>query len=113
MSEIIEDCKLNKPVDNAELKYSVIALTSLMNMAMSALRGFYKDDMKIFDKMHIDNVHNAYSTVLNKSPKDWLGWNNDPENPDYQKFHAIGSKLVDKALKGELPNQKKRVETEE
>ena len=107
MSEIIEDCKLNKPVDNAELKYSVIALTSLMNMAMSALRGFYKDDMKIFDKMHIDNVHNAYSTLLNKSPKDWLGWNNDPENPDYQKFHAIGSKLVDKALKEELINRGK------
>jgi hypothetical protein len=40
MSEIIEDCKLNKPVDNDELKYSVIALTSCMNMAISALDGF-------------------------------------------------------------------------
>jgi hypothetical protein len=108
MSEIIEDCKLNKPVDNAELKYSVIALTSLMNMAISALDGFYNKDMKIFDKMHIENVHTAYRTVLNKSPKEWLGWNNDPENPDYQRFYAMGSRLVEKALKGELPNQNNR-----
>jgi hypothetical protein len=106
-SEIIEDCKLNKPVDNAELRYSVIALTSLMNMAMSVLNGFYKENMKIFDKMRIENVRQAYKTVLNKSPKEWLGWNNDPENPDYQRFYAVGSKLVEKALRGELPNQKK------
>jgi hypothetical protein len=51
-----------------------------------------------------------YHDALNKSPKEYLGWNNDPENPDYQKFHAMGSKLVDKALRGELPNQKKQQE---
>jgi hypothetical protein len=47
-----------------------------------------------------------YGKALNKSPKEYLGWNNDPENPEYQKFHAMGSRLVDKALRGELPNQK-------
>lgn len=108
MSEIIEDCKLNKPVDNTELRYSVIALTNLVNMAISALNGFYKDDIKIFEKMRIENIHNAYRTVLNKSPKDWLGWDSDPENPEYQRFHEMGNKLVDKTLKGELPNQKRK-----
>lgn len=118
LSEIIEDCKLNKKPSVDELRYAVIALTSLMNFAMSALNGFYKDDIKIFNKMHIENTHNAYRhienthntyrTALNKSPKEWLGWNNDPENPEYQRFHAIGSKLVEKALKGELPNQKNK-----
>jgi hypothetical protein len=107
LSVIIENCKLNKEVGNDELKYAVIALTSLMNMSMSTLRNFYKNDMKIFEKMRLENIHNAYSKALNKSPKDWLGWDNDPANPEYQKFHAWGSKLVDKALKGELPNQKK------
>lgn len=109
LSEIIEDCKLNKKPSVDELRYSVIALTSLMNMANSKLLQFYKDDAKPFNKMMIENVHNAYRTALNKSPKEWLGWNNDPENPDYQRFHTLGSKLVDKALKGELPNQKKQV----
>jgi len=108
LNEIIEDCKLNKEADNTELKYAVITLTSLMNMASSTLRSLYKDDMNLFVKMKFDNIHNAYHTALNKSPKDWLGWNNDPENPEYQRFHAMGSRLVEKALKGELPNQKKQ-----
>lgn len=106
--EIIEDCKLNKKPSIDELRYSVIALTSLMNMATSTLRKLYKEDMNALEKMCLENIYNAYSTALNKSPKEWLGWNNDPENPEYQKFHAWGKKLVDKALKGELPNQKKQ-----
>ena len=106
--EIIEDCKLNKKSSIDELRYSVIALTSLMNMATSTLRKLYKEDMNALEKMRLENIRNAYSTALNKSPKEWLGWNNDPENPEYQKFHAWGKKLVDEALKGELPNQKKQ-----
>ena len=86
----------------------MIALTSLMNMATSTLRKLYKEDMNALEKMRLENIRNAYSTALNKSPKEWLGWNNDPENPEYQKFHAWGKKLVDEALKGELPNQKKQ-----
>lgn len=108
LSEIIEDCKLNKRPSTDELRYAVIALTSLTNMASGTLREFYKDDTNPLDKMRIENIHKAYSTALNKSPKEWLGWNNDPENPEYQRFHAMGSKLVDKALRGELPNQKKQ-----
>ena len=107
LSEIIEDCKLNKSVDNAELKYATIALTSLMNFSMSTIMRIYDKSQSQFDKLRVENVHNAYNTALNKSPKEWLGWNNDPENPDYQKFHALGNRLVEKALNGELPNQKK------
>jgi hypothetical protein len=106
LADIIEDCKLNKRPEYDELRYAVIALTSLMNMSSGKLMRFYKEDTKPIDKLLIDNFYNAYHTALNKSPKDWLGWNNDPENPEYQRFHAIGSKLVDKALNGELPNQK-------
>lgn len=106
--EIIEDCKLNKKPSIDELRYSVIALTSLMNMATSILRKLYKEDMNVLEKMRLENIHNAYSTALNKSPKEWIGWDSDPENPEYQKFHAWGKKIVDKALKGELPNQKKQ-----
>jgi len=104
--EIIEDCKLNKEPSIDELRYAVIALTSIINMTTSTLMELYKKDMNVLEKKRLENTYNAYSTVLNKSPKEWLGWNNDPENPAYQKLYSIGSKLLDKALKGELPNQK-------
>ena len=107
LSKIIESCKLNESVDNVELKYATIALTSLVNFSMSTIMRIYDKSENQFDKMRAENVHNAYSKALNKSPKEWLGWNNDPENPEYQRFHSLGNKLVEKALNRELPNQKK------
>ena len=111
--DIIEDCQLNKEVDNKDLRYAVIALKTIANMASTSLRSFYKDDMNIFDRLRVENFSKCYSNALNKPPKDWLGWGYDPENPEYQKFHAWGSKLVDKAIKGELPNQKAKMEETE
>jgi len=108
LSEIIEDCKLNKKPSVDELRYSVIALTGLLNLAVNNLLKFYTDDTHPLDKMLIENTHQAYQTALNKSPKEWLGWSNDPENPEYQRFHHTAIKLFDMALKGELPNQKHR-----
>lgn len=112
--EIIEDCKLNKieNMDKKELQYAVIAITSIANMSMSAIMQLYqKDSISKFNKMQLENIYNAYNVALNKPPKEWLGWNNDPENPEYQKFHALGTRLVNKALEGELPNQKNKVES--
>jgi len=108
LNEIIEDCKLNKKPTVDELRYAVIALTSIANLMQSALMEIYRRTDNSFAKIRIENAYNAYSNALNKSPKEWLGWNNDPENPEYQRFHAIGSKLVERALKGELPNQKNK-----
>ncbi len=108
LADIIEDVKTNGKPDYEELRYSVLVLTSMMNMASMTIRGLKPDTKEVFLNMKKDNIHRMYHTALNKSPKEYLGWNDDPENPEYQRFHAIGSKLVDKALKGELPNQKKQ-----
>lgn len=105
--EIIEDVKLNNPVDEQDLRYALLAESYLCNMKGSLLLAIYqKDKPRMYDK-RIEINHEAESTALKKPPKEWLGWNNDPENPEYQRFHQMGMKLVDKALKGELPNQKK------
>ena len=111
LSEIIEQCKMNGNPDYDELKYSVLVMTGILNMANRELTKLYvegKMPNEFMRKMKLDSgVCTMYRTALNKSPKDYLGWNNDPENPEYQRFHAIGTKLVNKALKNELPNQKK------
>lgn len=110
--EIIEDCKLNGRPDYEELRYSVLVMTGILNMVNSELIKLYVEGempREIIRKMKLEGgTCTMYSTALNKSPKEYLGWNNDPENPEYQKFHAIGSKLADMALKGELPNQKRQ-----
>ena len=106
LADIIEACKLNEKPSVDELRYAVIALTSLDNMAMGVLMDFYRDGAKPLTKTRVKDIYEAHNTALNKSPKEWLGWNNDPENPEYQRFHAMGVKLVERALKGELPNQR-------
>lgn len=112
LSEIIEDLKLNGRPDYEELRYSVLAMTGILNMVNSELIKLYvegKMPSEFTRKMKLDyGVCTMYRTALNADPKKYIGWNGDPENPEYQKFHAMGVKLVEKALKGELPNQKKK-----
>lgn len=110
LAEIIEDCKTNGRPDYEELRYSVLVMTGILNLVNSELVRLYvegKMPSEIVRKMELDSgICTMYGKALNKSPKEYLGWNNDPENPEYQRFHAMGKKLVEKALKGELPNQR-------
>lgn len=110
--EIIEDCKLNGRPDYEELRYGLLVMTGILNLVNSELRKLYVEGempSEFIRNMKLESgVYTMYRTALNNSPKEYLGWNSDPENPEYQKFHALGSKLVDKALKGELPNQKNK-----
>jgi len=110
LSEIIDYCKKNKEVDAYDLIYAVVALTYLLNMANSKLLRFYKNDMNKLDKLILENHYKACNAAMNKPPKEWIGWTNDPENPECQEFHSFAEKLVDKAIKGELPNQKAKAE---
>lgn len=111
LAEIIEDCKTNGRPDYDELRYSLLVMTGVLNLVNSELTNLYfegKMPQEFIRKLKLDGICSMYGKALNKPPKEYLGWNNDPENPEYQKFHAMASRLVDKALKGELPNQKKQ-----
>jgi hypothetical protein len=108
--DIIEATKKNEKPEYDELRYSLLALTGILNLVNSELTTLYvegKMPNEFIRKLKLDGICSMYGKALRKPPKEYLGWNNDPENPDYQRFHEIGLKLVDKALKGELPNQKK------
>ena len=92
---------MNGRPDYEELRYSVLVLTSMLNMDHRKLRETLlseKPKAEFIRKLEADNSFKMYHTALNKSPKEYLGWNNDPENPEYQKFHAMGNKLVDKII---------------
>jgi hypothetical protein len=105
LSEIIEMCKLNQKPEYEELFYAVLSLTSVANMLSMNLRGIEHNTKEFILNFKKDNMHTLYHNALNKSPKEFIGWNYDPANPEYQKFHAMGNKLVDMALNKKLPNQ--------
>jgi hypothetical protein len=109
--DIIEATKKNERPEYDELRYSILVMTGILNLVNHELAEIYvtgKMPSEFSRKLKLSGGSvTMYGEALRKPPKEYLGWNNDPENPDYQRFHEIGLKLVDKALKGELPNQKK------
>lgn len=101
LNEIVEMCKGNERLDYDELRYALLVYVSMMNRDHRKLRDtlLAKESRPEFiRKIEAENSFNMYKTALNKSPKEYLGWNNDPENPEYQKFHKMGSKLVDRLI---------------
>lgn len=105
--EIVEDVKDNKKPDYEELRYALLVYDFLFNMDHRVLREVLLSDNEIpkfIKELKAQNSFDMAKTALNKSPKEYLGWDNDPENPDYQKFRHMGNKLLDKVLS----NQEKK-----
>lgn len=105
--EIVEDVKDNKKPDYEEIRYALLVYTYLFNKEhrhyRDALLKINSTPAHITTSEHIrelkaQNSFDMYKTALNTPPKEYLGWNNDPENPDYQKFREIGNKIIDNVL---------------
>jgi len=99
--EIIECTKEGGKLEYDELKYAMLTLESLLNLDHRVLREtLLKDTVmpKALRDLRANNSFNAYKTALNNSPKEWLGWRNGPDNPEYQRFRELGAKLLDRAV---------------
>ena len=97
--EIIESTKDGDMTTHEECYWAMLALESMLNIDHRNLREVLlseKQHPEFIRKMKAENSFNMYKGALNKSPKDWLGPNNDPANPEYQRFRSIGKKLIDK-----------------
>lgn len=99
--EIIEAVKQNEPVDPEAVRYALLA--------MDSLHTFTKTDLRKL-AMHPDKAHrrvqrmaeadfNRVKRAIDKDPKEWLGWDNDPENPEYRQRQAAAVELVQKLIK--------------
>lgn len=107
LDEIIESVKLNEKPTYDELRYSLLVMVYVANDLSRWYRELLMGTMKPIMMELKRRDESLYSKALRKPPKDFLGRDNDPANPDYQKFHAWGMKLLDAAINGKLPNQKK------
>jgi hypothetical protein len=102
LSEIIEDTKDGNMPTHEECYWAMLCFNWLLNNDHRRLQEELLAENQapeFIRKMKADNSHNAYNTALNKSPKDYLGPNNDPSNPEYQRFRKFGNKIVDKFIK--------------
>ena len=98
--EIVELIKDGGEPTREELYYSVLALEALSSFDhMDFRRLLEKPNSKVFTLDWVNNeVFNRSKNAYRKSPKEWVGWNNDPHNPEYQKVRAMHKKLFDKII---------------
>lgn len=89
--DIVEDVKDGNRPDYEELRYALLVYVSMFNIEHRQLR-----EVLMREGAQPKNSFDMYKSALNKSPKEWLGWANDPENPDYQKLRKAGNKVIDK-----------------
>jgi hypothetical protein len=100
--EIAEDAKDGNMPSREECYWAMLCFIVLLNSDHTKLIETLLSDKpspEFIRKMKADNSYNAYRTALNKSPKDYLGPNWDPSNPEYQRFRKIGNKIVNKFIK--------------
>lgn len=99
--DIVEDVKDNKKPDYEELRYALLVYSFMFNMDHRRLREeLLKEERpnQFIREIKAQNSFDMFKKALEKSPKDFLGWQDDPENPEYQRFRALGNNLLDKVL---------------
>lgn len=101
LSEIIGDVKDGKKPEYEELRYALLVYEFMFNMDHKNLRDALSNEKMnpIVNKIKAENSFTMFKNALNKSPKEYLGWNSDPSNPEYQKLRKIGTNLIDKIFK--------------
>jgi hypothetical protein len=115
LGEIIELIKSGGEPTHEELYYSVLALEALGTFdSMGMRRMVDKPDSKFITPEYLlDASWRRWKMALGKSPQEWVGWNNDPHNPEYQKGREFSKRLVDKVVKNMNAKKPKGAQNEE
>lgn len=98
LSEIIDAAKDGEPTTHDECLYALLAYSALHYFAASQMRKVHEHpNSRIYTpERMVEEEFTRFKAALNKAPKEWLGWNNDPKNPEYQRFRRMGKRLIDK-----------------
>ena len=102
LSEIIDSAKDGNMPSHEECYWAMLVYNSMFIMEHRQYNEALlveKPAPDFIRKMKAENSFNTYQNMLRKSPKEFMGPDNDPSNPEYQKFRKMGMKIVDKFIK--------------
>lgn len=95
--EITEGAKDGKMPSHEECYWAMLALSHLHYFEVSDQRAMNAASNNVRRKMIADEAFRRRKVAMSKSPKEWVGWSNDPCNPEYQKMRAIAFEVFEKA----------------
>ncbi len=100
--DIVEAAKIGEPTTHEECLYALLAYTGLSYFDSSALRQLAFEPSKFrTPQFQAEESHRRWKLALDKSPKDWLGPNNDPANEECRKRVRMARRVFDKVLAGQ------------
>lgn len=95
--EIVEAAKVGEPTTHEECLYALLAYSGLSHFDHHALvRLAFNPSNFQTPQIQAEESHRRWKLALAKSPKEWLGPNNDPANPECQKRVRLARRLFDK-----------------
>ena len=96
LGDIIESAKGGQKPTHDECYYSMLVLVGLMNMTWSTLENVENPKTtSIFRQLFLDEWFKRYRGALQADPVKYLGVN-VPGNPEYDEFHKLGLKLIER-----------------
>jgi len=104
LGDIINLVKNGERPPYEDLRYAICAMDSLMTFDSMLLRKLaHENEVCEYEYIkHFERRKNAY----NKTPKEWIGWENDPENENYVKSRNFHIKLFNKKIVEKLEGGK-------
>ena len=105
LSEIVEAVQGNEQVTEEELRYALCAVNALAGFDTRALRKLYSAEVEGKRPFLVnsavyqaDESHKRWKAALAMPPKEFVGWNDDPVNPDYQERRRASAALFEKVI---------------
>lgn len=93
--EILDAVATNAPATETELRYALQVMTNLVALD--------RMDMRNENKRHASVVwgesFRRHKRALAQEPTAYLGWDNDPENPEYQRRRQTSLRLAEMVMK--------------
>lgn len=105
LGEIVVSVKDGFEPTKDELYYSLLALSALHYFDHSDIQKIARlgeaDDpnrQKIFAEVLAEDSLKRFKRALEIDPKEYVGWENDPHNPDYQKQREVFKRVFDEVV---------------
>lgn len=98
LSEIIDAAKDGSETTHEECLYALLAYSALLYFDNSAIQRLaeHPESKFVTPASEREESFRRFKMALGRSPKDYVGWNNDPKNPEFTERVKMGRKLIDK-----------------
>jgi len=100
LSQIIEAVRNGERPDYEDLRYAICAMEALATFDSMALRKLAeaesegKKPFMVWSAIwQMEESFRRHKTAGSKPPKEYVGWNNDPDNPEFRQRRAATLRL--------------------